>query len=88
MTEGSDARRLDLVTKLRAMLALAPVGSTSTIHHLFGILYAGQLRGMKHYELKQIAAGAGSRASMGREIGKGRSLAQYVDVKPEFAEWP
>lgn len=88
MTEGSDARHLALATKLRTMLDLAPVGSTSAIHHLFGILYAGQLRGMKIYELERIAASAGSRASMGREISKGRRLAQYVDVKAEYAEWP
>ena len=88
MTEGSDARHRDLATKLRNMLDLAPVGSTSTIHHLFGILHAGQLRGMKGSELEQIAASAGGRASMGREISKGRSLAQYVDVRPEYAEWP
>ena len=87
MTERTDARHLDLTAKLRTMLELAPVGSTGAIHHLFGIVCAGQLRGMKLYELEQIAVGAGSRASMGREIGKGRSLAQYVNVKPEFAEW-
>jgi len=88
MTEGSDAHHLDLAAKLRAMLDRAPVGSASTIHHLFGILYADQLRSMKLYELEQIAASAGGRVSMGREISKGRSLAQYVDVKPEYAEWP
>jgi len=88
MTEGSDARHRDLATKLRNMLDLAPVGSTSTIHQLFGILHAGQLRGMKGSELEQIAASAGGRASMGREISKGRSLAKYVDVKAEYAEWP
>lgn len=88
MTEGSDARDRDLSAKLRAMLELAAVGRSSTIHHLFGILYAGRLRGMKGYELEQIAASAGSRASMGREISKGRSLAKYVDVKPAYAAWP
>ncbi len=88
MTEDSDARHRDLATKLRAMLDLAPVGRSSTIHHLFGILYAGQLRGMKGSELERIAASAGGRASMGREIARGRRLAQYVDVKPEYAEWP
>ena len=73
MTEGSDARDRDLSAKLRAMLDLAAVGRSSTIHHLFGILYAGRLRGMKLHELDQIAEGAGNRASMGREISRGRS---------------
>jgi len=40
--EGSDARDRALSAKLRAMLDLAAVGRSSTIHHLFGILYAGQ----------------------------------------------
>ena len=88
MIEGADACYRDLAAKLRIMLELAPVGRSSAIHHLFGIFYAGQLRGLKLDELEQIAAGAGSRASIGREIGKGRSPAEYVDVKPDYAEWP
>ena len=88
LTGGTDARHLDLATKLRTMLELAPVGSTSTIHHLFGIVCASQLRGMKLYELERIAASAGSRASMGREISKRCSLSRFVDVKSEYATWP
>lgn len=87
MTEDCDARHRDLATKLRAMLDLAPVGRTRAIHHLCGIRYAGRLRGMRGSELERIAASAGGRASMGREISRGRRLAHYVDVKPEYAEW-
>lgn len=70
MIEASDARHRDLATKLRTMLDLAPVGRSSTIHHLFGILYAGQLRGMKGSELERIAASAGGEYdALGRQVG-------------------
>jgi len=47
MTEDCDARHRDLARKLRAMLDLAPVDRTRAIHHLFGIRYAGRLRGTR-----------------------------------------
>ena len=83
-----DAQHQKMAESLRSMLAQAPVGRTSTIHHLFGILYARELRDMKVYELDYIAGLAGSKHSMGTEISKGRNLAQFVEVKPEYRSWP
>ena len=47
-----------------------------------------ELRDMKVYELDYIAGLAGSKHSMGTEISKGRNLAQFVEVKPEYRSWP
>ncbi len=71
MTERTDARHLCLATKLRTMLELAPVGSTNTIHHLFGIVCAGQLRGMKLYELEQIAVAPAAGPAWGERSARG-----------------
>ena len=91
MTERADALHLKLAERLRVMLDLAPVGQESAIHHLFGILYAGEMRGLKIYELEYIAVHGGSAASRAKEISKGRDLAAYVEVKPAFRQyriWP
>ncbi|MDE0141218.1 MAG: hypothetical protein F4047_04080 [Caldilineaceae bacterium SB0670_bin_27] len=91
MTERTDALHIELAGKLRVMLDLTPARPMSAIHHLFGILYAGEIRDMKTYELEYIAELAGQTASMGKEIGKGRNLAAYVEVKPAFRQyriWP
>lgn len=91
MTERADALHVKLAEKLRIMLDLAPVGRKSTIHHLFGILYADELGGLKFHELKYIAVLGGSAASMAVEISKGRNLAAYVKVKPDlrqYRNWP
>lgn len=87
MTIQQDARHQKMAASLRSMLAQAPIGATSAIHHLFGILYARELRDVKGYELDYIAGLAGSEHSMGREIGKGRNLARFVEVKPEYRNW-
>lgn len=86
MTERADALHVELAEKLRGMLDLAPVGQESAIHHLFGILYADEIRGIKNYELEYIAVLGGSAASMAKEISKGRILAAYVQVKPAFRQ--
>ena len=91
MTERADALHLKLAERLRVMLDLSPVGKNSTIHHLFGILYVDEIRGLKLYELEYIAVHGGSTASMAKEISKGRNLAAYVEVKPAFRHyriWP
>ena len=81
MPESSDAEHRRLAQKLRIMLEHAPAGRMSTIHHLFGIRFARELRGMKIYELDYIADMAGSSPSMGVEISKGRNLAPFVEIK-------
>lgn len=78
---SSDAQHRRLAQKLRNMLEHAPVGRSSTIHHLFGIRFARELSGMKIYELDYIADMAGSGPGMGVEISKGRNLAPFVEVK-------
>ena len=91
MTEQDDTLHVKLAEKLRVMLDLVPVGQKSAIHHLFGILYADEIRGMKIYELEYIAVLGGSTASMAKEISKGRNLAPYVQVRPAFRQyriWP
>lgn len=91
MTEQDDTLHVKLAEKLRVMLDLVPVGQRSTIHHLFGILYADEIRGMKIYELEYIAVLGGSTARMAKEISRGRNLAPYVQVKPAFRQyrtWP
>lgn len=84
MNEANDALYREMAAELRRMLRHAPVGSMSTIHNLFGILNAHRLGALKGCELDYVAGLAGSAPSMGREIGKGRNLAPYVDVKPRF----
>ena len=88
MTELNDARHRKMADKLHSMLAQAPVGEPSAIHHLFGILYARELHNMKTYELDYIAGLAGSKHKMGAEISRGRNLARFVEVKPEYRDWP
>ena len=91
MTEQDDTLHVKLAEKLRVMLDLVPVGQRSAIHHLFGILYADEIRGMKIYELEYIAVLGGSTARMAKEISKGRNLAPCVQVKPAFRQyriWP
>ncbi len=87
MAEPGDGRHRELAGKLHAMLERAPVGRASTIHHLFGILYADEMSGMRLYELAYIAELGGSKQSMGREIGRGRNLAEYVEIKAEYRSW-
>lgn len=47
VTERVDALHVDLAGKLRVMLDLLPVERESTIHHLFGIRYAAELRDIR-----------------------------------------
>lgn len=88
MTKHHDARHLELAGRLRAMLDQAPLGTRGAIHNLFGILYADELSGLKGCELDYIAALGGSVRSMGREIVRGRNLAQFVEVKGQYRSWP
>lgn len=67
------------------MLNAAPERGKGPMYHLFGIMYATELRNLAKYELDYIANRAGSPGkTMGTEILKGIRLAQYVDVKPEY----
>ena len=84
---AADAQHRRLASKLRTMLNKAPIGRMSTIHHLFGILYASEMSNMAAYELDYVVSLAGSKDSMGREINRGRNLASYIDVKPHVRTW-
>ena len=53
----------------------------STMLHLFGIVYAGELDGRDVASLEEIAESATGHRSYGREIKKMVRLAKYVNVE-------
>lgn len=75
----------DLAAKLRSMREAAPHGRKVAAIHLFGIIYAQELKGMN---LEVIAVRAGCRPSLRGEIRKGVVLAEYVEPVSYFsADW-
>jgi hypothetical protein len=57
----------------------APKGEMVTTIHVFGIEFAGALRG---HSIKEICALADVPVSYVTEVHKGMRLSQYVSIKP------
>ena len=70
-----------LAQELRRMYNRAPEGDRVAMIHLFAIKRADEIRNMSTPE---IARRAGLSRSYATEISKGRRLARYVDVKPQW----
>ena len=67
--------------KLREMYDTAPYGEKVAHIHLFGIMYADALDGLKDND---IVRQAGIRPSYATEVAKGRKLAKYVCLKEAY----
>ena len=69
--------------KLREMYEIKGANKVAMVH-LFGIIYADQMNkaGIKPLE---VAIAAQISESYWTEINKGKNLARYVELKPEYA---
>ena len=65
---------------LREMYSRAQTGDRALQFHLFGIVYADDLRRLS---VRQILYVADLPASYSTEISKGRKLGKYVVVRPD-----
>ena len=74
-----------LVKKLREMYYCAGEGEEVAMIHLFGIKYADEL-GRIPSTLIAREAQLRKSTSYHTEISKGRKLAKFVDVKPEYRD--
>jgi 5-methylcytosine-specific restriction protein B len=63
---------------LKRAIAAAKPGDKATAIHLFGIMFADQL---KVSAIDEVVKLAGLQKSWGTEVRKGIKLAQYVDPK-------
>lgn len=68
----------ELSETLAEMYNNALKGESVSMIHLFGIIYADEI---KKYGVKEIVEGSGLNASYGTEVSKGIKLAKYVKVK-------
>ena len=75
----------EAAAKLKEMFEGAPEGERTAMVHLFGIKYADEIRYLSSARIASIAqlskSGSGAYAT---ELSKGRKLAKYVDLKPEY----
>ncbi|MGR3984536.1 MAG: hypothetical protein OD817_04675 [Gammaproteobacteria bacterium] len=71
----------ELTAKLKHMYEHAPAGESTTMIHLFGVLYADELKGCGApvTEIAKNSVGP----SYATEISKGIRLARYVELKPD-----
>ena len=69
---------------LRQMYREAPKGEATVMIHLFGIIYAEEIRACGASCLAIVTA-AGISESYQVEVNKGVNLARYVTVNPEVA---
>ena len=74
-----------LVEKLEKMYCNADEGEEVAMIHLFGIKYADELGRIPSTEIARRAKLRKS-TSYHTEISKGRKLAKFVDVKPEYRD--
>ncbi len=72
---------IELGKKLKEMYE-TPGAKKATMVHLFGIIYAIEIKKEKGRVL-EILKVAGVKESYQAEINKGINLAKYVEVKPE-----
>ena len=72
-----------LVEKLREMYYGADKGEEVAMIHLFAIMYARELAPFSSTEIARRAQ-LRDTISYHTEISKGRKLAKFVDVKPEY----
>jgi len=70
----------ELSSKLSKMVSSAPKGEISTQYHLFGILYASDIK-EADFTADDIAESAGLSRKYGIEIRKGIRLSKYVKLK-------
>lgn len=68
---------------LKDMYNSAPVGEKTVQIHLFGIIFANEIRDNK-FRLAYIIQIAGLRKTLDVEISDGIKLSQYVQVNPEI----
>ena len=76
-----------LVEKLREMYYGADKGEEVAMIHLFAIKYAHELGHIPSTEIARRAKLRDTNAYHS-EISKGRKLAKFVDVKPEYRDTP
>ena len=74
-----------LVEKLKEMYSIAEEGDKVAMIHLFGIKYAHELGRIPSTEIARRAK-LKNTTSYHVEISKGRKLAKFVDVKPEYRD--
>ena len=74
-----------LVAKLKEMYCQADRGEEVAMIHLFGIKYARELGRIPSTEIARRAK-LRDTTSYHVEISKGRKLAKFVDVKPEYRD--
>jgi hypothetical protein len=75
---------VELGSKLRKMYETNGANK-STMIHLFGVMYAGEMR-KSNIKATEVVRAAQIPDSYHSEVSKGMGLAKYVAVKPEYKE--